>query len=111
MDTLVSYLIRSVLISGLMLCYYLAVLRNRKLHSFNRVWLLSALLTSLVLPLIHLNFLTWHLAARQPLDGLITVVGAPAAAKTFPVLAVAVTTCGAVLFPQQPLLAGRRRYP
>ena len=111
MDTLVSYLIRSVLISGLMLGYYLAVLRNRKLHSFNRVWLLTALLASLVLPLIHLNFLTWHSAARQPLDGLITVVGAPAAAKTFPVLAVAVTTCGAVLFPQQPLLAGRRRYP
>ena len=96
MDTLVSYLIRSVLISGLMLGYYLAVLRNRKLHSFNRVWLLTALLASLVLPLIHLNFLTWHSAARQPLDGLFTVIGAPAAAKTFPVLAVALTTCGAV---------------
>lgn len=97
MDTLVSYLIRSVLISGLMLGYYLAVLRNRKLHSFNRVWLLSALLASLVLPLIHLNFLTWHLAARQPLDGLITVIGTrPTAAKGFLSLTLAVAVFGVV---------------
>ena len=96
METLVSYLIRSAVVSGLMLGYYLAVLRNRRLHSFNRVWLLTALLASLVLPLIHVDFLTWHTAARQPLEGLITVIGAPAAAKTFPVLIVAMLACGAV---------------
>jgi hypothetical protein len=95
MDTLVSYLIRSMLISGLMLGYYLAVLRNRKLHSFNRVWLLTALLASLLLPMIQVNFLTWHSAARAPLTVLIT--GAhPAAAKTFPVLTVAAAAFGAV---------------
>jgi len=101
MDTLVSYLIRSVLISGLMLGYYLVAFRNRKLHSFNRVWLLTALLASLVLPLIHVNFLTWHTTARQPLDVLITAAGTdPAAAKSFPVLILAVAAfiaTGAVL--------------
>ena len=40
MDTFLSYLIRSTLISGLMLGYYFAVLRNRKLHAFSRIWLL-----------------------------------------------------------------------
>jgi hypothetical protein len=95
MDTFLSYLIRSVLISGLMLGYYLAVLRNRKLHSFNRVWLLTALLASLVLPLIHVNFLTWHSAAQPPLAALIA--GAhPAAAKTIPVMALVVAAFGAV---------------
>jgi hypothetical protein len=95
MDTYVSYLIRSVLISGLMLGYYLAVLRNRKLHSFNRVWLLTALLASLVLPLIRVDWLTWHSAARPPLAVLIT--GAhPAVAKTYPMLTVAVAAFGAV---------------
>lgn len=95
MDTFLSYLIRSTLISGLMLGYYFAVLRNRKLHSFSRIWLLTALLASLVLPLIHVNFLTWHSAARQPLEVLIPGVH-PAAAKTFPVLTVAVAAFGAV---------------
>jgi hypothetical protein len=97
MDTYVSYLIRSVLISGLMLGYYFAVLRNRKLHSFNRVWLLTALLASLVLPLIHVNFLTWHSAARPPLKELITVLGADRAAeKTFPVRTVVLASFIAV---------------
>jgi hypothetical protein len=97
MDTFVFWLIRSVLISGLMLGYYHAVLRNRKLHSFNRVWLLTALLASLVLPLVHVDFLTWHSAARPTLEGLITGVGAhPTIAKTFPVLTVAVAVFGAI---------------
>jgi hypothetical protein len=96
MDTLVSYLIRSLLISGLMLGYYLAVLRNRKLHSFNRVWLLTALLASLVLPLIRMDWLTWHTAAR-PMAVLITATGTHStAAKTFSAPAIAVTVCAAV---------------
>jgi BlaR1 peptidase M56 len=95
MDTLVSYLIRSLLISGLMLGYYLLVLRNRKLHVFNRVWLLSALLAGLVLPLIHPDWLTWHSAARAPLVGLIAGTH-PAAAKTFPVWTVILPAGGLV---------------
>jgi hypothetical protein len=86
MDTLASYLIRSLLISGLMLGYYLTVLRNRKLHAFNRAWLLSSLLASLVLPLIHVDWLTWHLVARSPIAGLVAGTGThPAVSRTFPV--------------------------
>ena len=75
MDTLVSYLIKSILISGLLLLYYLGVLRNRKLHSFNRFYLLSTLLASLVLPLVRLSWLPLHEAGRQQFDGLITRIG------------------------------------
>jgi beta-lactamase regulating signal transducer with metallopeptidase domain len=94
MDTFVSWLIRSALISGLMLAYYHGVLRNRKLHAFNRVWLLTALLASLVLPLIPVNFLTWHSAA--PPQVITTLEAHPAGAKAFPVMTI-VLIAGAVV--------------
>lgn len=94
MDTFVSWLIRSELISGLMLAYYLGVLRNRKLHAFNRVWLLTALLASLVLPLIHVNFLTWHSAA--PPQAITSIQAHAADAKAFPVMTV-IFIAGAVV--------------
>ena len=65
MDTLVSYLIRSVLVSGLMLGYYQLALRNRRSHSFNRTWLLTTLLASIVLPFVQIRWLTWHTATRE----------------------------------------------
>ncbi len=71
MDTLVSYLVKSVSVSGLLLIYYLLVLRNRRLHSFNRIYLLGTLLASLVLPLIRLDWRPIHGPDSQPLDVLI----------------------------------------
>src|SRR5580692_1300198 len=94
MDTLLSYLVRSLLISGLMLGYYLTVLRNRKLHAFNRAWLLSSLLASLVLPLIRVDWLTWHSAARSSV--ITTIVAHPAVAKTFPVWTVVLLACAVI---------------
>jgi BlaR1 peptidase M56 len=72
MDTFVSYLIKSVSVSGLLLIYYVLVLRNRRLHSFNRIYLLGTLLASLVLPLIRLSWRPFHGPDSQPLDVLIT---------------------------------------
>ena len=91
MEPLVSYLIRSLLISGLMLGYYLLVLRNRKLHAFNRGWLLSSLLTSLVLPLIRVDWLTWHSAARSPV--ITTLAAHPVVAKSIPVWTIVLLAC------------------
>ena len=71
MDTIVSYLIKSVSVSGLLLIYYLLVLRNRRLHSFNRLYLLGTLLASLVLPLIRLGWRPFHGPDSQPLENLI----------------------------------------
>jgi hypothetical protein len=91
MEPLVSYLIRSLLISGLMLGYYLLALRNRKLHAFNRGWLLSSLLTSLVLPLIRVDWLTWHSAARSPV--ITTLAAHPVVAKSIPVWTIVLLAC------------------
>jgi hypothetical protein len=96
MDTLVSYLLRLVLVSGLMLGYYHLALRNRKLHAFNRAWLLTALLASLALPLVHLDWLTWHTAARPTVVLAIGKDTNPAAAAGFPTVAVMVGVSAAV---------------
>jgi hypothetical protein len=56
MNTLISYIIQSILISGLLLGYYWIVLRNRKHHSFNRLYLLVVLAASLVLPLVRVGW-------------------------------------------------------
>ena len=73
METLVYYLIRSVLVSGLLLGFYYGVLRNRKMHSYNRVFLLMTLAAGVLLPLVRLPWLNFHKAA-----GLARVSGAAA---------------------------------
>jgi hypothetical protein len=108
MDTFVSYLIRSVSVSGLLLIYYLLVLRNRRLHSFNRLYLLGTLLVSLVLPLIQLHWRPFHGPESQPLDNLIARIAPhhttqPALPVTIIVLGVYLSISAALLL----VLTGR----
>src|SRR5450631_112841 len=49
------YLIKSVLISGLLLGYYWIFLRNRIFHGFNRFFLLAVPVLGLALPALHLS--------------------------------------------------------
>jgi N-acetylmuramoyl-L-alanine amidase len=49
------YLIKTILISGLLFSYYSMFLKNRPFHSFNRFFLLSIPFLSLLFPLLHLN--------------------------------------------------------
>jgi N-acetylmuramoyl-L-alanine amidase len=49
------YLIKTVLISGLLFGYYWLFLRNRFFHGFNRYFLLSVPVLSLLLPALHLH--------------------------------------------------------
>lgn len=102
MDTLVSYLIKSVSISGLLLLYYGVVLRNRKFHSFNRAYLLSVLLASLVLPLIRLPWLVlpWlklHIEGSRSTSGLVGSFGAhPAKIASFSLMGAVLVLCASV---------------
>ena len=49
------FLLKSVMISGLLTTWYLVGLRNRRLHQYNRFFLLSALFASIAFPLLHLH--------------------------------------------------------
>jgi len=51
---LVSYLIKTILISVLLFCYYWFFLRNKQFHHYNRFYLLSIVLIALVLPLLNI---------------------------------------------------------
>jgi hypothetical protein len=92
MDTFVTYLVKSVSVSGLLLIYYLLVLRNRRLHSFNRIYLLGTLLASVALPLIRLDWRPIKGVDRQPLDLLIARIAPHHTAQ--PALPVMMTVLG-----------------
>ena len=54
----IAYILKTILISGIFFCYYWIALRDKKFHYYNRFYLLTASIMSLVIPL--LNF-TWFI--------------------------------------------------
>jgi N-acetylmuramoyl-L-alanine amidase len=55
MNEVLAYAFKSVLCSALFCAYYWLLLRNRRLHAFNRCYILAAVSLSLVLPLLQLS--------------------------------------------------------
>src|SRR5450432_881086 len=53
--TILIYLIKTVLISGLLFGYFWLFLRNRFFHGFNRLFLISIPLLSFSLPALHFS--------------------------------------------------------
>lgn len=49
-------MIKSIVASGILYAWYLLALRNRRLHAYNRCYLLAAVVISLVLPLLNFNW-------------------------------------------------------
>jgi hypothetical protein len=98
MERLIAYLLEVVLVSGMLTAYYWVALRNRKLHGYNRGYLLGVLVLSLVLPLVKIGWSPFAFTegrvlgeAVQRVEGLghATVRGAGAATACYWV-------CGAV---------------
>ena len=54
MNSLLSYGIQVIIISGLLYSYYHFVLRNKKFHRYNRFYLLGAALLSILIPLLNI---------------------------------------------------------
>src|SRR5438045_9703301 len=48
------YLAKLIICSGIFIFYYLLFLKNRKFHQWNRFYLLSVILLSVVIPLINI---------------------------------------------------------
>lgn len=57
-QTVLLYLLRSILISGIFLAYYWVALRDKKFHYYNRFYLLSSSLISLMAPLLNFDWFT-----------------------------------------------------
>ena len=54
----ILYILKSILISGIFLAYYFVALRNKKFHYYNRFYLMTASIMSIVIPLLKLNWFT-----------------------------------------------------
>lgn len=54
MSPSIAYLLKMVLVSGILYTYYHLVLRDKRFHEWNRFYLLAAVLLSITLPLFHI---------------------------------------------------------
>ena len=59
------YLLKVLICSGILFGYYLLALRNRRFHQWNRFYLLSAVVLSLLAPLAQVT-ITHYIQAEQP---------------------------------------------
>jgi len=58
METIFIYFGKVILTSGVMFLYYLLFLKDKTFHHYNRFYLLSVLLVSLLLPLLKVSYFT-----------------------------------------------------
>lgn len=58
----IAFLFKSFVCSALMLAYYWLFLRNRRMHVYNRIYLLAATVLSLLIPFLHFE---WHAQSQQ----------------------------------------------
>ena len=52
----ITYILKTILISGIFLAYYWIALRDKKFHYYNRFYLLTASIMSLVIPLLKIDW-------------------------------------------------------
>lgn len=73
------YLLKVATCSGILYGYYWLLLRNKAFHQYNRFYLLTAVLVSLVLPLVEIN---WQPVTGQETTQVVKVLQAVAASNT-----------------------------
>ena|SRR5256885_8490130 len=59
------YLLKVTCISGLLFLYYHVALRNKQFHYYNRFYLLLAVVLSIVLPFVQLQWFTFFTSSPQ----------------------------------------------
>ncbi len=77
MNALILFLIKSVFVSAVLTTWYWFMLRNKRLHNYNRFYLLFTLYASIQLPLLHFQWFTIQsstAAFAVPLSNLVKVI-------------------------------------
>ncbi len=73
MLTFAWYLLKVVLVSGILFSYYWIALRNKKIHLYYRFYLLASIILSWLIPLM--QFSVWAESIKEPqVVNLLTVV-------------------------------------
>ena len=55
-QSILLYLLKTILVSSIFISYYWLALRNKKFHYYNRFYLLTASVISLIIPLLNFNW-------------------------------------------------------
>ena len=55
-QTIITYILKTILISSVFIAYYWIALRDKKIHYYNRFYLLTVSIMSLIIPLLKLNW-------------------------------------------------------
>jgi len=79
MAVLIAYITKAIIASGILFVWYMAALRNRKFHAYNRVYLLSAVVISLILPFSDLKSIDIKEPESATFNRLISVLSHPPA--------------------------------
>src|SRR6476646_2390208 len=73
MLALAWYLLKVMLVSGILFSYYWFALRNKRFHLYNRFYLLASVILSWIIPLIKIS--VWEESIKEPqVVTLLTVV-------------------------------------
>lgn len=65
------FLLKSMLVSGILLGYYWLALRNTRFHHYNRFYLVGSVLLSLALPLLDIQWFTLSTPASAPVQQVV----------------------------------------
>ena len=68
LQAIAIYLLKAIIISAVLILYYWFALRNKRFHYYNRFYLLSAVVLSIVLPLLNLNLLTFSSSSDKAIS-------------------------------------------
>ena len=74
MLTLFIYILKAILVSGILLGYYWIALRNTRFHYYNRFYLVGTVLLSLALPLLDLQWFTLSTPESAPVQQVVQYI-------------------------------------
>ena len=57
MESIFLFMLKSITVSGFLMTYYWFILCNKKLHTFNRFYLLSSVAVRLIIPLLNFSLI------------------------------------------------------
>jgi len=74
MLSLFIYILKAILVSGILLGYYWIGLRNTRFHYYNRFYLVGTVFLSLLLPILDLRWFTFTPPAAQPVQQVVQYI-------------------------------------
>ncbi len=96
MNIVTAYVLKCILVSGVLVMYYYLALRNKKFNYYNRFYLLAAVVCSLIMPLINFNWFIIKGNDGPILSNVLVIINNPQKYQQQPHPSVQWFLCGAI---------------